>query len=464
VKYWAEQATKLENIETIVTNCIREIKSGEATLVECLNRYSSRSQELKALLEVALNIQEPPALKLDSHYKQVAKAQLLQQIKDAKQERAKSLGDIFSFGLPPQFVWARIAVSVVVVVIVISMLAGGIAYAAQGSLPGDSLYPVKIRTEDIRLLIARNSADKVDLNLKFAQTRLVEMRKLANSNEEKTELAVNGYRDNLDAAMGQIRRISDDSTLSKSLAGALEDIQNQIILCDNAMDASPAYLEPIREASTLSINQQVELLKMLSKQDILQAAQINLDAMQNRLQRAQAKANDNRYETMQEVLLQYQQLGQLGEQILQSAQTANDHSVEIEELSLQALSNCLDILDSISQQLPQEHQNSIELCRQMTLQFEAQARHRYQNQGNPGSSSEGPPSENSSGSAAGQSSQTAPQDEGDTGNANTDTPSSGTGGNGNGTGSGSGTGSGGAGGGGTSSSGGGSGSAHGQKP
>jgi uncharacterized membrane protein YgcG len=465
VKSWAEQGTKLEKIETIVTNCIREIKSGKATLVECLNRYPSRSQELEALLEVAVNIQEPPAFKLDSSYKQVAKARLLQQIKDAKQEKSRSVADIFSFGLPPQFVWARIAVSAVVILIVISMLAGGIAYAAQDSLPGDLLYPVKIGTEDVRLLIAGDSADKVELNLKFAQSRLVEMCKLANSNEEKTELAVNGYRENLDAAMEQIRRISDAPTLTKSLGGALEDMQNQIILCDNAMDASPAYLEPVREASTLSINEQVELLNMLSQQNILQAAQINLDAMQNRLQRAQTKANDNRYETMQEVLLQYQQLGQLGEQILQSAQTANDHSVEIEELSLQALSSCLDILDSISQQSPQEHQNSIELCRQMALQFEAKACHRYQNQDNPGSSPEEPPSENSGGSTAGQSSQTTPQYEGDTGNAGTETPSSGTGGNegnGNGTGSGSGTGSGGAGGGGASSSGGsGTGSTHG---
>lgn len=453
----------MENIETIVTNCIREIKSGKATLAECLNRYPSRSQELEALLEVALNIQEPPAFELDSSYKQAAKARLLQQIKDAKQEKSWSLSDIFSFGLPPQLAWARITVSVVVVLIVISMLAGGIAYAAQDSLPGDSLYPVKIRTEDIRLMTARNSADKAELNLKFAQTRLVEMSKLANSNEEKTELAVNGYRDNLDAAMAQIRRISDASTLSNSLAGALEDIQNQIIFCDNAMDASPAYLGPLRGANTLSTNEQVELLKMLSQQNILQSAQINLNAMQNRLQRAQTLANDNRYETMQGVLLQYQQLAQLGQQILQSAETANNHSFEIEELSLQALSSCLDILDGISQQLPQEHQNSIELCRQLTLQFEAEARHSYQKQGNPDSSPEEPHSENSGSSTTGQSSQTAPQYEGDNGNADTEAPSSGTGGNGNGTGSGSGTGSGGADGGGASSPGGETGSAYDQK-
>ena len=69
----------MENIETILTNCIKEIKMGKATLAECLNRYPSKKQELEPLLKVALNIQEPPAFKLDCSYKQAAKVQLLQQ-------------------------------------------------------------------------------------------------------------------------------------------------------------------------------------------------------------------------------------------------------------------------------------------------------------------------------------------------------------------------------------------------
>ena len=157
MKSWAKQGTKLEKIEKILTNCIKEIKSGKATLAECLDRYPSRRQELEPLLKMALNIQEPPAFKLDSSYKQVAKAQLLQQIRATRQEKSRSFTDIFSFGIPPQFVWARVAVSVVVIIIVISMLAGGTAYAAQGSLPGDLLYPVKTGTEDARLLIAGDS-------------------------------------------------------------------------------------------------------------------------------------------------------------------------------------------------------------------------------------------------------------------------------------------------------------------
>jgi hypothetical protein len=106
----------LEKIETILTNCIREIKSGKATLSECLDRYASIRRELEPLLKIALYIQEPPSFKMDTSYKQAAKARLLQQIRFSKQKKTRPFTDIFSFGLPPQFVWARVAVSVLVVI------------------------------------------------------------------------------------------------------------------------------------------------------------------------------------------------------------------------------------------------------------------------------------------------------------------------------------------------------------
>jgi hypothetical protein len=434
VKSWVEQGTRLEKIEIVLTNCIKEIKSGKASLADCLNRYASVRQELEPLLKVALNIKEPQVLNLDSNYKQAAKARLLQQIRTARQKKSRSFTDIFSFGLPARFVWARVAVSIVVVVILVSMLAGGTAYAAQSSLPGDLLYPVKIGTEDVRLLIAGDSAAKAKLNLQFAQTRLEEMSNLAIRNEEKTELAVNGYQANLDAAKEQTRTISDTSSLSNLLDGALANIHNQMVFCDNVIDTDPKYLEPVREASSLTISAQVEFLRMLELQNIVQAAQTNLNAMQNRLQRAHAKAGVNQFQTMQEALLQYQQFNRLGEEILQRAQSANNHSTEIEALSLQALSSYLDTLNSIGQEIPQEYQNTIELCRQTTLQFQTQAGYRYQHQGDSGRGSHSQPLGNSGGSTTGQGGQTTPQYQGGTGNTGSETPntaptpSSGTGG------------------------------------
>lgn len=414
----------MDKIENILTNCIKEIKSGKATLAECLERYPSRRKELEPLLKMALNIQGPPALQLDNSYKQTAKARLLQQIRAPREKKSRSFSDIFSFGIPSQFAWARVAVSVLVVVVLLSTLTTGTAFAAQSSLPGDLLYPVKTTTEDARVLFAGSSAVKTELNLEFAQTRLDEMSKLADSNEGKIELAVNGYRGNLEAARKQIQRVSDASNRSSLLEAALADIQNQTAFCDNIIDTNPKYSEQVKEASTLSISEQETLLQMLALQNNMRATQVNLNAMQSRLQRAQEKANNEQYQLMQEALLQYQQFNQLGEEILQSY---NQQNTQVETLTLQTLTGYLNTLDSIFKQVPQEYQNSIEICRQMTLQFQNQARYRYQHQGDSGKGPQSQAPENSSGSAIGQNNQYT-------------TPSQGTGdGSGNGSGTGSGT-------------------------
>jgi len=399
----------LGTTENILTNCIREIKSGKATLSECLDRYPSKRRELEPLLKIALNIYEPPAMQLDESYKQAAKARLLQQIRTAKQKQSRSLTDIFSFGISPRLVWARAAMSVLVIIILLSMSAGGTAYAAQGSLPGDILYPVKLGTEDARLLVAGGNSAKAELNLNFAQIRLVEMSKLVNKDEERVQLAIKGYQENLEAALVQIRMISDASALYHMFAWALEDMQKQMTFCDNVIDGNPAYFGRVNEATSLAINQQVELLKMLAQQDILQATQANLNMMQNRLQRAQVKASGNQYQMMEEALLQYQVFSRLGGRILQSSQVLQNHSAEIEALSLQATTTYLDTLNALSQHVPQEYQSIIETSRQATMQFQSQAGYGFQKhgtdsaQGNSRGDGGTSPGDGSSGSGSGTS-------------------------------------------------------------
>jgi hypothetical protein len=133
----------LKKIELILTDCIQDIHSGRSTLTECLEKYPSRRRELEPLLKIALNIKAPPAFQLERSYKQNAKVQLLKQIKTTKQLHSRSISDIFSFRWPSQLTRARMALAVMVGIIVVSLLGGGTAYAAQSSLPGELLYPLK---------------------------------------------------------------------------------------------------------------------------------------------------------------------------------------------------------------------------------------------------------------------------------------------------------------------------------
>lgn len=73
-----------------------------------------------------------------------------------------------------KFVFATIAVFIAMFVLIF----GGVsatAYAAQFSLPGDALYPVKTSLEQTQVELSMNAARQAELQLEFAQRRLDEM-------------------------------------------------------------------------------------------------------------------------------------------------------------------------------------------------------------------------------------------------------------------------------------------------
>ena len=79
----------------------------------------------------------------------------------------------------------RFAFSAVMVVIVIAVLllggAGATAYAAKGSLPGDTLFPVKTGLEQTQVRLSRNAYEQAQLQLRFAERRLEEIAELIKS-------------------------------------------------------------------------------------------------------------------------------------------------------------------------------------------------------------------------------------------------------------------------------------------
>ena len=92
------------------------------------------------------------------------------------------------------FVTPRFAVPVLVLIIVVG--GGGISYAAEGTLPGDLLYPVKITVnESVRGALAFSAASKAEWHATAAERRMVEVETLADRGaltpEVRSELEAN---------------------------------------------------------------------------------------------------------------------------------------------------------------------------------------------------------------------------------------------------------------------------------
>lgn len=77
-----------------------------------------------------------------------------------------------------RLVWNFAAVALTLLVLFFGGSVGA-AFAAQDSLPGETLYPVKLASEDLRLGLTGDTQTEIDLLLQFAAERVSEMNQLA---------------------------------------------------------------------------------------------------------------------------------------------------------------------------------------------------------------------------------------------------------------------------------------------
>src|SRR3989338_5181735 len=105
----------------------------------------------------------------------------------AKAERNSALARLtFRRGINLQLIKGKSMPELIIALIV--ALSGGTAVAAQGSLPGEALHPVKMVMERIDSGLSLSADAKANTSLKFAERRLEEAEKLAVEGKLDAEL------------------------------------------------------------------------------------------------------------------------------------------------------------------------------------------------------------------------------------------------------------------------------------
>jgi len=99
-----------------------------------------------------------------------------------------------------------------IAIVVVALLFGGAgitAAAASNSLPGDRLYAVKSGIEKARVQLAGETEDKVQLNLQYAQMRLVEIQSLIGQGRfNDIGEAVKAYEQYIQRALSELGKLS----------------------------------------------------------------------------------------------------------------------------------------------------------------------------------------------------------------------------------------------------------------
>ena len=83
-------------IESILDECLEEIRAKRATIAECLSRYPEMSAELKPLLEMALAIEQVPEIAPSDDFRRATRAGILRATTlNAKSDRRADRGHPF---------------------------------------------------------------------------------------------------------------------------------------------------------------------------------------------------------------------------------------------------------------------------------------------------------------------------------------------------------------------------------
>jgi hypothetical protein len=161
--------------------CLERLAAGEP-LEEILSAYPAHAEALRQALVSAAwlkNQQEtlnPPPGFIVVSWKRIA-ARLVRPLPKPVPQRPR-------FEWRFLFAWMvnhRLALQALSVLLILAILLGslsGTAYAAQSTLPGDRLYPLKLALEETRLAFNFGLVADADLHLFFSDVRVAEMEEL----------------------------------------------------------------------------------------------------------------------------------------------------------------------------------------------------------------------------------------------------------------------------------------------
>jgi hypothetical protein len=168
-------------LDDIFNECYERIRSGES-LESCLSKYPEYAAQLEPLLRTALDIgRRASYIQPRPEFKHWALVRL---------EGQQNYNHISQQRQPPKpgrFSLRQSWVVAVAAVLIVLLAGGGTVIASSNAMPDDTLYPVKLATEEARLTFAITDAQKAQVHIQLAETRAVEVETMAN--EGKTEQA-----------------------------------------------------------------------------------------------------------------------------------------------------------------------------------------------------------------------------------------------------------------------------------
>ena len=354
----------MKKFEDILFQCIEDIKAGRSSIEDCLNRYPSAREQLEPLLRIALQIQELPDVTSSPSFKIKTRVWLKDQI-HGEHAVKKWPWSRHSSQVSPMPYIKRFSMSVagviLAIIVAVSALGAGTAYASQSSLPGDALYPLKLATEQAGMMLLRDDTARAERALSFVERRIGEIEVLAEEGRSQDlGLAVQKYGYALSMALSMMERASDMGSAAGNItARVAEATSRHFYVLDEIWDMVPDEAKgAIAYAGNVSEMGYFHAMTALARNNTVRAAEMNLAAMEGRLNRIRSRVQD--IEALQIALHQFEAMAEFGEEISRIAQEIGLNMTGVEELIAQATGNHLEVLADVWERVPEQAKPGIE--------------------------------------------------------------------------------------------------------
>jgi len=204
---------------------------------------------------------------------------------DTLNERGRLTGYLRKRPLP--LFKGLVAIIVVLIFLVGSSLT---VYAAQASLPGEGLYPIKSISEDIRLKLTHSPRARLELTLEYSHRRVAEISQMLATGKNIPSQVSDRFQDELENAL-QIAVQMDDIQMMK----ALEEIKGQAESQGRSIDNLISHLTEQNEPALIRLQERLREQVKISAfgESDPQKFRLEIRERQHRLDEAQKSAPIN---------------------------------------------------------------------------------------------------------------------------------------------------------------------------
>ncbi|MFW5853266.1 MAG: DUF5667 domain-containing protein [Patescibacteria group bacterium] len=237
-----------------------------------------------------------------------------------------------------------------------------------GSTPASPFYFAERFFEGIGTFFTFGNSAKVERYLTLAEERLAEAKMLAEDGDERAQVAVDRYEEQVAKAKERAERVVNSEGDSMPdidlLARVTDSTTKHLSVLDEVLDRVPEEARAsIEAAKESSMTGQLEALRGIAQRDPERAVEIFDRAAEGRLRAAEAEANRDGGEDKEEtedILAEFEQYAEFGNEIADLAEGLQSGETTVEELVERATARHLEILSEVRERVPEEAKASID--------------------------------------------------------------------------------------------------------